>query len=51
MADDAQVLARTEDVPPEPKGGTDPPHSDEIEGTLVWSSMDLPGMDPADDLE
>jgi hypothetical protein len=51
VPDDAQVLPRAEDVAPEPKGGAEPSHGNELEGTLVWSSMDLPGMDSADDHE
>ena len=51
MADDVPNLARAEDAPPEPGGDPDPSLREVVEGTLVWSSMDLPGMDPPDDRE
>jgi len=51
VTDDQQNLSRPEDVPPEPDGTPEPSPSEGLEGALVWSSMDLPGMDPADEHE
>jgi hypothetical protein len=40
--------AGEKDVPSDAPPGTDAPPGGDADKALAWSSMDLPGMDPAD---
>ena len=39
------------DAPADPAQEVNSTPGEEVDGILVWNSMDLPGMEPADDNE
>ena len=52
MADEPGIIARPDDEERrDAASDQQPEHPDEIDGVLIWSSMDLPGMDGADGSE
>ena len=49
MADEPSPNGEAEeDVPSDAPPDTSAPPGDDVDEVLAWSSMDLPGMDPAD---
>jgi hypothetical protein len=51
MGDEVPEFTSTHEAPSDAAPEVSSTPGEEIDGVLVWSSMDLPGMEPAEDNE